>query len=44
MILGQAAGAAAAIALEARGAVQDVPVPALQAELVRQGARLHWGA
>jgi hypothetical protein len=44
MILGQAAGAAAALALGARGAVQDVPVPALQAELARQGARLHWGA
>lgn len=42
MILGQAAGAAAALALGARGAVQDVSVPALQAELQRQGARLHW--
>jgi hypothetical protein len=40
MALGQAAGAAAALARG--GAVQDVDVPALQAELVRQGARLHW--
>jgi hypothetical protein len=42
MILGQAAGAAAALALGLGGAVQDVSVPALQAELERQGARLHW--
>lgn len=40
MALGQAAGAAAALARG--GAVQDVDVPALQAELVGQGARLHW--
>jgi hypothetical protein len=46
MALGQAAGAAAALAAaggEGSGAaVQDVSVPALQAELQRQGARLHW--
>ena len=42
MILGQAAGAAAALALARGGAVQAVSVPALQAELERQGARLHW--
>jgi hypothetical protein len=40
MALGQAAGAAAALARG--GAVQDVDVPALQAALVGQGARLHW--
>ena len=47
MALGQAAGAAAALALAAPGggggAVQDVDVAALQAELQRQGAKLHWG-
>ena len=42
MALGQAAGAAVALALAAGSAVQDVDVPALQAELVRQGAKLHW--
>jgi hypothetical protein len=43
MALGQAAGVAAALAAAGGGAaVQDVSVPALQAELLRQGARLHW--
>lgn len=42
MALGQAAGVAAALALAGRGAVQDVDVGDLQAELMRQGARLHW--
>jgi hypothetical protein len=42
MILGQAAGAAAALALAQQGAVQDVSVAALQAELEMQGAKLHW--
>jgi hypothetical protein len=44
MALGQAGGVAAALALDARGAVQDVSVPALQAALERQGALLHWRA
>ena len=40
MALGQAAGTAAALAIQGRTSVQDVDVPKLQDELLRQGATL----
>ncbi len=40
MILGQSAGTAAAIAIDQKGAVQDVPYEQLQARLVKDGQRL----
>ena len=40
MALGQAAGTAAAIAIDSGLSVQDVDVPALQDELLKQGATL----
>lgn len=40
MALGQAAGAAAALAIDNRVSVQDVDVPALQDELLKRGATL----
>lgn len=42
MILGQAAGTAAAIAAHEHRAVQDVPIKELQMDLVRGHALLHW--
>ena len=42
MMLGQAAGCAAALAASDNIAVQDVNVTELQAALEMQGARLHW--
>ncbi len=41
MIIGQAAGVAAALAVRANSAVQDVSIPALQEELHEHGAVLH---
>jgi hypothetical protein len=43
MIIGQAAGVAAALAVRSRGAVQDVPIPKLQKKLREHGAVLHLG-
>ena len=42
MILGQSAGAAAALAVEAGAAVQAVEYPQLRAQLVAHGQRLAW--
>ena len=44
MIIGQAAGVAAALALKGRKSVQDVPVAELQAKLKSQGAVFEWVA
>ena len=44
MIIGQAAGVAAGLALQASKAVQDVDVAALQAKLKSQGAIFEWVA
>jgi len=44
MILGEAAGTAAAIAATKHIAVQDVPIPELQKRLLAQKAVLHWPA
>lgn len=41
MIIGQAAGVAAALAIRKQVAVQDVPIPDLQKELRNEGAILH---
>jgi hypothetical protein len=41
MIIGQAAGVAASLAVRGRSAVQDVSVPELQQELHAHGAVLH---
>jgi hypothetical protein len=43
MIIGQAAGVAAAIAIHKQVAVQDIPIPELQRELRNEGAILHLG-
>jgi FAD dependent oxidoreductase len=43
MIIGQAAGAAAALALQRHSAVQDVPIAMLQKKLQARGAVLHLG-
>jgi hypothetical protein len=42
-VFGQSAGVAAAIALAKDVAVQDVPVPELQAELLKAKQRIHVG-
>lgn len=42
MIIGQAAGAAASLAVHSHRSVQDVSIPALQRILRKQGAILHW--
>ena len=42
MILGQSAAAAAAMAIDAGSAVQDVPYPKLRARLLRDGQVLHY--
>jgi hypothetical protein len=41
MIIGQATGVAAALAVERRIAVQDISTPALQRELRKHNAILH---
>jgi hypothetical protein len=41
MMIGQAAGVAASLAIRGKVAVQEVPVEALQAELKAHGAYLH---
>jgi hypothetical protein len=43
MIIGQAAGVAAALAIRSHTAVQDVAVPDLQQKLREHGAILHLG-
>jgi hypothetical protein len=42
MIVGQAAGVAAALAIRSKTAVQDVSIPALQQNLRAHGAILHF--
>ena len=42
MILGEASGVAAAMAVAGGTSVQDVDVPALQAALRKRGAKLAW--
>ena len=42
MILGTAAGVAAAQALAAGVAVQELPIAPLQARLAQLGQKLHW--
>lgn len=45
MVLGQAAGVVAALALHGTTVdVQDVPIADVQRELVKQGVILHWPA
>jgi len=41
MVVGQGAGVAAALAAKADGDIHSVPIDAIQAELARQGVRLH---
>jgi hypothetical protein len=41
MIIGQAAGVAAALAVHGRSAVQDISIPMMQQRLQKQGAVLH---
>ena len=43
MIIGQAAGVAAALAVASHAPVQDISIPALQQELQKHGAILHLG-
>ena len=42
MMIGQAAGIAAKIAIDRKQAIQDIDVSALKARLLNQGAVMEW--